>query len=194
MATSISNPQPACYHTRSNSFPSRSLPQNLKVSEHFSRLRTSESASSSSSSISLKLSALQDLHDCIYKLLQLPLTQRALAKGQGEKWVDELIDGSLSTLDVCSTAKDALLQMKECLHDLQSSIRSKRGDEIGLASEVRKYLNREKVHKNLKGVENKYTIYSLNKADETVSIDIINMLREVELIKIGCLSLHCQQI
>ncbi|CAL2262113.1 unnamed protein product [Prunus armeniaca] len=62
------------FHTRSNSFPSRPHPIVQEVDEHLCRLRSSEAAStSSSSSICYKLSGLQDLHDCVDKLLQLPL-------------------------------------------------------------------------------------------------------------------------
>ncbi|XVE67261.1 hypothetical protein DITRI_Ditri08aG0146200 [Diplodiscus trichospermus] len=60
---------------------------------HLSRLRTSEAAPTSSS-LSHKLDGLQDLHDCIDRLLQLPLTQQALAEKR--KYVDELLDGFLA--------------------------------------------------------------------------------------------------
>ncbi|XP_021807858.1 uncharacterized protein LOC110751664 [Prunus avium] len=102
------------FHTLSNSFPSRPHPIIQEVDEHLCRLRSSEAASTSSSSICHKLSALQDLHDCVDKLLLLPLTQQALAKEQNKKWTNELLDGSLRLLDVCSSAKDAILQTKEC--------------------------------------------------------------------------------
>ncbi|GMI67568.1 hypothetical protein like AT4G35200 [Hibiscus trionum] len=61
---------PSNIHTRSNSFPSRSNPLILEVNEHLSRLASSDSASTSSS-LNHKLGRLQDLHDCIEKLLQL---------------------------------------------------------------------------------------------------------------------------
>ncbi|XP_021814066.1 uncharacterized protein LOC110756890 [Prunus avium] len=102
------------FHTRSNSFPSMPHPIVQEVDEHLCRLRSSEAASTSSSSICHKLSGLQDLHDCVDKLLLLPLTQQALAKEQNKKWTNELLDGSLRLLDVCSSAKDAILQTKEC--------------------------------------------------------------------------------
>ncbi|KAM5562709.1 hypothetical protein ABKV19_017759 [Rosa sericea] len=116
----------AC-HTRSNSFPLRSHPIIQEVDEHLCRLRSSESTSTSSSTISHKLSGLQDLHDCVDRLLQLPLNQQALAQEKHQKCANELLDGSLRLLDVCSTAKDALLQTKECMQNLQSIIRRRRG-------------------------------------------------------------------
>ncbi|XP_031286825.1 uncharacterized protein LOC116145507 [Pistacia vera] len=72
------------------------------------RLKASEAASSSSS-ISHKLNGLQDLHDCINKLLLLP----SLAQEKHEKSFDELLDRSLRLLDLCSTAKDEVLGLKE---------------------------------------------------------------------------------
>ncbi|PQM36033.1 uncharacterized protein Pyn_25744 [Prunus yedoensis var. nudiflora] len=178
------------FHTRSNSFPSRPHPVLQEVDELLCRLRSSEANSASSSSISHKLSGLQDLHDCVDRLLQLPLTQQALAQVQNEKWANELLDGSLRLLDVSSSAKDAILQTKECVQDLQSIIR-RRGGETGLTSEVRKYLSSrkmvkkaiQKAMKNLKGTENRSTFSSLNKDDETFSV--VSKLREVEAITLA---------
>ncbi|KAL6270921.1 hypothetical protein ACE6H2_027832 [Prunus campanulata] len=72
-------------HTRSNSFNSRPHPIVQEVDEHLCRLRSSEATSTSSSSISHELSGLQDLHGSVDRLLQLPLTQQALAQEQNEK-------------------------------------------------------------------------------------------------------------
>ncbi|MBA0878896.1 hypothetical protein Goshw_001030 [Gossypium schwendimanii] len=56
---------------------------------------------------------------------------------------EELLDGSLMLLDVCTTAKYALLQTKEYTKELQSILRGRRGAE-GLANEFRKYLTSRK--------------------------------------------------
>ncbi|XP_062021141.1 uncharacterized protein LOC133737637 [Rosa rugosa] len=174
----------AC-HTRSNSFPSRSHPIIQEVDEHLCRLRSSESTTTSSSTISHKLSGLQDLHDCVDRLLQLPLNQQALAQEKHQKCANELLDGSLRLLDVCSTAKDALLQTKECMQNLQSIIRRRRGEESEvLSSEIKKYLTSRKmvkkvIHKaigNLKGVKNS----SLNNDQETIAI--VSKLRDIEAV------------
>ncbi|KAB2630671.1 hypothetical protein D8674_008190 [Pyrus ussuriensis x Pyrus communis] len=169
------------FHTRSNSFPSRPHPIIQEIDEHLCRLRSSEDTSTSSSSISHKLSGLQDLHDCVEKLLQLPLTQQALSQKQNEKCANELLDGSLRLLDICGTIKDALSQTKECVQNLQSIIRRRGGESGALTIEVRKYLSSmkmvkkaiQKAMKNLKGS-------SLNKDNETVAI--ISKLRDVKAI------------
>ncbi|GMN38277.1 hypothetical protein TIFTF001_007505 [Ficus carica] len=146
----------AAYHTRSNSFPSRQHPLVPEFDEQLSRLRSSEEASSSS--IACKLSGLQDLHDCVEKLLLLPLNQQALSKERNEKCVDELLDGSLRLLDVCNISKDALLQLKESTQELRLLMRRRRSGERNLSSEVKKFLNSRKAAKKAlhKAMENKY--------------------------------------
>ncbi|KAM5562698.1 hypothetical protein ABKV19_017748 [Rosa sericea] len=178
------------YHTRSNSFPSRPHPVNQEVDEYLSRLRSSETTSTSS--ISHRLSGLQDLHDCVDRLLQLPLTQQSLAQEKHQKWADELLDGSLRMLDVCSTAKDAMLQTKECIQELQSIIRRRRKDQSGVVtSEVRKYLTLRKtvkkaIHKALGNLKANRSIFSsLNNDQETISI--FSKLRDVEVVTLTVL-------
>ncbi|XWS67644.1 hypothetical protein CRYUN_Cryun04dG0023500 [Craigia yunnanensis] len=126
-------------------------------------------------------------------LLQLPLTQQALAQEQHRKWVEELLDRSLMLLDVCSIAKDALLQTKECTQELQSILRRRRGAEMGLANEVKKYLTSRKAVKkaickalkNLKQMETKFNTSSFNKDGENGSV--ISILREVEAVTVRVL-------
>ncbi|KAH9694451.1 hypothetical protein KPL71_022422 [Citrus sinensis] len=145
----------ASYHTRSNSFPTRSHPLTSDVGENLRRLRYSQAASTSlSSSIAHELNGLQDLHDSVDKMLQLPLVQQALAQGQHKKWVDDLLNGSLRILETSSIAQNALLQIKESTQGLQSVLRRRGGDEIELATEVKKCIAsrkavKQEVHKAL---------------------------------------------
>lgn len=115
------------YHARSNSLPSRSNPLVPEFDAHFSRLKSTEATSLSSSSIRHRLSCLQYLHDCVDDLLVLPHFQKALSQECGDRWIDELLNGSLRLLDVCSAAKDALSQIKESAHKVQSVMRRRRG-------------------------------------------------------------------
>ncbi|XP_041010589.1 uncharacterized protein LOC121254562 [Juglans microcarpa x Juglans regia] len=166
------------YHARSNSLPSRPHPAITQLDEHLCSLRASESGSSSSS-ICHKLSGLQDVHDSVDKLLQLPLTQQAFVQEHHQKWAEELSDESLILLDLCGIAKDALSQTKERTHDLQSIMRRKRGDEMALKNEVRKYLSSRKVirkaiQKALKGME------SMCADKKHESLALVSILREVE--------------
>ncbi|KDP24734.1 hypothetical protein JCGZ_25335 [Jatropha curcas] len=177
------------FHNRSDSLPSRPHPLIAQLDDHISRLRISDAASTSSStSIANKLTHLQDLHDCVDKLLLLPLTQQALlAHHQNRKCVDELLDGSLRLLDVCNAAKDALLQTKEYTLELESTIRRRQN---GVEIEVKKYLTSRKMAKksiqkalsNLKGLEKK-CFSSSNGSDDIGKI--ISILKEVEVITLS---------
>ncbi|CAN1770778.1 hypothetical protein LINPERHAP1_LOCUS11708 [Linum perenne] len=159
------------FHARSNSFPSRTHPTVSEFDEQLCRLRQSQAASTSSS-----LSSLQDVYDCVDKLIQLPSTQQAMIHDQ-----NELLDGSLRVLDMCNTAKDALSQLKESVAELQSAIRRRQGD---LVAETKRYLNSRKIVKKaikkaLKGIENKKSTSS--NSVEAISM-AISMLRETESI------------
>ena len=175
------------FHARSNSLPSRPHPIISEFDEHISRVRDSQATSTSfSSSIGHKLSSLQDVYDSVDKFLQLPLTQQGLAGEHNQKCTDEILDGSLRLLDVCNSAKDALLQSKEYIRELQSVIRRRQG---GHDSEIRKYIASRKVVKkkikkalkNLKGIENKCTFSS----EDPEIVTRIGMLREVESISLA---------
>ena len=171
-------------HVRSNSFPTKPHPLFQECDEQLCRLGASNATSSSS--ISRKLSGLEELHDCVEKLLQLPLTQKALMNGRPEKWVDQVVDSSLRLLDMCSASKDAVLHTKECTREIQSTIRRRRGAEASLKSEIRKYSASRKVVKkaiqkalgSLKGIESKTLFSPSNKDNETMAL--VGVLREVE--------------
>ncbi|KAI4298325.1 hypothetical protein L6164_031899 [Bauhinia variegata] len=173
--------------TRSNSLPSEPQPLILKCNEHLSRLEASNAACSSSSLLSLKVNGLHDLHDCVEKLVQLPHTQQVLVQEHQEKWVNELLDGSLRLLDICTAAKDALLHTKECARELQSIIRRKRGGEVEITAEARKYLTSRKVMRkaitkalgNLKGAANKSKFSPSKKGHQTKASFVL--LKDVEV-------------
>ncbi|XP_028752871.1 uncharacterized protein LOC114712493 [Neltuma alba] len=178
----------AISHIRSNSFPSAPHPFVSQFEEHLNRLKSSDSASSSSS-LSHKLSGLQDLQDSSDKFLQLSTTQEVLARDLSQKWVDELLDGSLRLLDICCTAKDCLVQSKESVREVQSVVR-RRGAEAAFTTAVGNYLaSRKNVKKairnalgNLKGIRNQFTVSSEAKENEMLS-----MLKEAEAITVSTL-------
>ncbi|OVA10894.1 Protein of unknown function DUF241 [Macleaya cordata] len=116
------------FHARSISLPTRSHPLTLAVEEQLCRLRPSELASSSS--ICHNLAGLKDLYECVEDFLQLESTQQA-------KSVEGVLDGSLVLFDVCGIVRDVLSQMKQCVQDLQSSIR-RRSNDIGAYMTSRK--------------------------------------------------------
>ncbi|WVZ01775.1 hypothetical protein V8G54_022581 [Vigna mungo] len=124
---------------------------------------------------------MQDLHDCIDKLLQLPLEQQALVRQCDGKWVDDLLEGSLMLLDICTTAKDCLLKSKQSLSDLKSFIRRKKGSENGFAVECVTYLvMRKKMKKQIQK-----TLKSLKHKNNTSSM--VSFLDEAETITLSSL-------
>ncbi|KAI3919694.1 hypothetical protein MKW92_036567 [Papaver armeniacum] len=135
------------YDSRSISFPTRSNALTLTVEEQLCRLRSSELATSSTTSISQSLTGLKDLYESVDDFLHLQPIQQ-------ENCLDPVLDGFLLLLDACGSTRDVLSQMKRCVQDLQSSIRRKRCEELGLKK--MQYKNSEKVA-------------------------IVNMLREVEV-------------
>ncbi|KAF5200379.1 Eukaryotic translation initiation factor 3 subunit a protein, partial [Thalictrum thalictroides] len=181
------------YHARSISLPSRPHPLTVKVEEQLNRLRSSEG--SSTSSIEHSSAGLKDLHDCVDDLVQLPLTQQVLAREKSDKCVNEVFDGSLRMLEVCSITRDVLLQTKECVQDLQSALRRKRGEELGIDNEVaslymtsRKQVNRtiQRCFVDLKKTESKRVFSALFEKDHNV-VAIVGMLREVESMSLSLL-------
>ncbi|XP_052193859.1 uncharacterized protein LOC127802193 [Diospyros lotus] len=162
-------------HARSVSLPSRSHPLIPQVDEHLCRIKASEAASSS---IEERLSILQDMYSCLDDLLLLPNTQEALAKRCHEKWVEEVLDGYLSLLDVCATAKDVSSQSKQGVQDLLSIIRRRRDpNELGVYLTSRKKVKKliQKSLMGLKNIKRRHTILASDKGNE-----ICTMLNDVE--------------
>ncbi|XP_074361352.1 uncharacterized protein LOC141701617 [Apium graveolens] len=164
------------YHSRSISLPSRSHPFTASVDEHLCRLRTPEETSSSSISIKCnKLSALKDLYECVESLLQLPSTQQDHCSCS-----EDILGGSIRLLDLCSTSKDAISQMRASVQDLESSLRRKETDVSGKA---RSYLiSTRKAYKTVSKCFSSSNKLKINKNSETAAI--VSLLREVEDVSI----------
>ncbi|KAK2435382.1 hypothetical protein QL285_020446 [Trifolium repens] len=168
-------------HLRSNSLPSAPHPLVSQFEDNLQRLKSSEGASSvSSSSICNKLNSMQDLHDCIDNLLQLPIEQQTLAQECNEKSVDDLLERSLRILDICSTAKDFLSLSKENMHELQSVIR-RRGIKTGLTLEGLKYFA---LRKNMKKQIKKTLVNLKSMKNEMIvsSSPMLGFLKEAEAV------------
>ncbi|KAL5983503.1 hypothetical protein ACLOJK_017589 [Asimina triloba] len=63
-----------------------------------------------------------------------------MAIHHGKKWADDALDGSLRLLDMCSTTRDILLQMKEHMPSLRSALR-RRGDSSIIRSSINAYIS-----------------------------------------------------
>lgn len=108
---------------------------------------------------------------------------------------------TIRLLDVCGTTRDVFSQMKECVQELESSLRRKRcGESSCLENEVRAYMiSRKRLNKvisrNLKRTEKKSTsIPSVDKDSNLFAV--VSMIKEVEEISLlvfeSLLSLICR--
>ncbi|MCL7050044.1 hypothetical protein MKW94_022382 [Papaver nudicaule] len=184
------------FHARSISFPSRSNnPLTLPVEEQLFKLKSSSSLSDEAtstfsplSSMCRNLSGLKDLFDCVDQdLLQSTTTHRVLS----HKCVNGVLDGTLALLDTCSNAQEVLVQMKECVQDLQLSLRRRRTRDYGhlIETDVEKYTNSKKkvikainkCLKDLKRMENRRSFSVLTEKDPN-TVAIISVFREVQFI------------
>ncbi|GAB4838608.1 hypothetical protein Ancab_028153 [Ancistrocladus abbreviatus] len=170
------------YHTRSISLPSRPHPLVPEFEEQLRRLRPSEATSTSSKSISHKLNGLNDLYNCVEELLKLHLHQQILSQGRQAKWVDDLLDGSLRLLDVCSTVRDVLSLTRESVRHIQSVLRRSCSRELRIPSEVVEYANTRKKVKHMikKCLKDIKSMHSENDG----SIATVAVLRDVEAVTV----------
>lgn len=172
---------------RSISLPSRSHPLTLSIEEQLEKLKASKS-----SSICHKLGGLKDLFECVDDFLHLQLTRQTLSHEWQSESVEQVLDGSLSLLDMCDITRVVLSQIKECVQELELSLRRRRGTDSSLTSEVDAYLaSRKKLNKvmskclNLKRKEKNRSMASFDKNFNLMSV--IVMLRGVEEISVAVL-------
>ncbi|KAK7367229.1 hypothetical protein VNO80_09238 [Phaseolus coccineus] len=174
------------FHVRSNSFPSGSHPNISRVEEELSKLKTWEATSTSTSkSIGTGLSFLSDLYISLEDLLNMASTQKLISHHQGEKCMEELMDGSVRILDICDITRDTMLQIKKNVQVLHSAIRRRKGDssieriiaEYNLFSKKMKK-NAKKLITSLKQMERKFGVSPLLDQDQQL-VSLIRMLREV---------------
>uniref|UniRef100_A0A6N2LCT5 Uncharacterized protein n=1 Tax=Salix viminalis TaxID=40686 RepID=A0A6N2LCT5_SALVM len=164
----------AACHVRSISLPSRSHPLNASVEDQLDRLRSSLTTSTSAYH---KLSGLKALYECVEDFLQLPSTQQTLSSEQQKERGKEVLNGSLLLLDMCSTTRDVFSSMKECLQELESSLRRRKGGESGFSSEVESYMmSRKKIEKTIRRC-----FKNLKSTEKNIAsaVDAVSMLREV---------------
>ncbi|XP_055959824.1 uncharacterized protein LOC126657802 isoform X2 [Mercurialis annua] len=160
----------ASFHIRSISLPSRSHPLIATLEEQLCKLNTSQS----SLSVGQKLSGLKELYECVDDLLQLTLSHE-----KQNQSVEDALNGSLSLLDICNNTRDFFSQMRECLRELELSLRrTKNGVEAYMAS--RKTLNKLicKYLRNLKKQDK-------SSKSNSESADIAVLLKSVEEISIS---------
>lgn len=113
---------------RSISLPPRSHPSTAQVEEELGKLRSWESTGdfSSSGSIGIGLSGLEKLYIHLDYLLSMSSTQQVLS--HQDHHINELLDMSVTILDVCRMTGDLVSQIKEHVRELESALRRRKGD------------------------------------------------------------------
>ncbi|KAL3722799.1 hypothetical protein ACJRO7_035066 [Eucalyptus globulus] len=166
------------FHARSVSLPSKPNPLISQAEDYLRRIRSSEAATTSSfSSVSVMIHGLADFYDSVDDLLLLPHTQQAFVQ-EGR---NEVLERSLSLLDICSTGKDVVAQTKETVQKLQLTLRRRWGDELALRNEVGAYLaSRKKAKKTIQNCLKNLKIKSTISSSDQSGATIVSMLREAE--------------
>jgi len=176
----------ASCHVRSISLPSESHPLTQSVKVRLGRLRSSQETSSLNCQGLSGL--LKSLYESVDDFIQLPLTYQAISNVQHQGSVDEVLDRSLRLLEVCGATKDIFSQMKECLKDLESSIRRKRG-ESSLAGDIEAFMISRKKLKKVISKSKSFRSLKTKEKDISVAQDkdttLVTLTREVEEISVA---------
>ena len=147
---------------RSISLPSSSHPSTSGVEEALAKVKTVNTTKSSFELISTGLAGLEELYDCTDEFLKMCSTQRAMSS-VGSDFMEEMLDGSLRLMDICSVSRDLMVETQEHVRDLQSCVRRKKvaggGDQLDVA--VSGYV---KFRKNMRK-ETKKLLVSLKSID-----------------------------
>ncbi|KAI3499901.1 hypothetical protein L1887_35715 [Cichorium endivia] len=139
---------------RSITLPCRSHPSTYRIEQVLNKVKTWETTSSlsnpSAETICSGVSQLMKLYECLDDLVKTCLSQNpTISRNQNMKWTDELLDESVSFLDILSNTADVLLQTRHQLRDLGCDIRRKGGP--SMESIISSYIVfRKKLRKDLK--------------------------------------------
>ncbi|KAK7309396.1 hypothetical protein RJT34_06087 [Clitoria ternatea] len=174
------------FHVRSYSLPSGSHPSTIRVEEELNKLKTWEATSTfTSQSIGTGLCLLENLYICLEDLLKVATTQKVISHHQGEKCIEELLDGSVRLLDICGNTRDTMLQIKENVEALHSALRRRKGDSSIERSIVEYNSFSKKMKKNakklitsLKHMESKFGVSPILNQDQDFAL-VARILREV---------------
>ncbi|KAJ0098128.1 hypothetical protein Patl1_29217 [Pistacia atlantica] len=130
---------------RSISLPSRIHPTSVKLESTLNHLKAWQISSTTAPADTIQngLVGLAELFNCIEEFIHSPQTQQALLRHQDGKLVEEALDGSVTLLDTCGTARDILLTMKEHVQTLQSALR-RRGGDSSIESHIAAYISFKK--------------------------------------------------
>lgn len=186
MASTFSSTENNIHHFRSMSLPALAHPSTIQAEEEISEFRKWEASTSSvptADTICGALVRLQGLYECVDTLLSLPLTQQALTHSQYTKLVNELLDKSISLMDICESTRDLVSQVKENARDVQSAVRRKKGD-VSIATSFMKNLKKDtkKAISSLKTIDEKIGGMPPIDLDHHV-LSVIKVVRDIGVVR-----------
>ncbi|XP_076906868.1 uncharacterized protein LOC143563141 [Bidens hawaiensis] len=159
MASTSSPAAEDTHRIRTTSLPTRLHPVIVQAQEEIKKFRTWEASVSSvpsADTICSALTKLQVLYECVDSVLSLPMTQQALTHNQCTELVNELLDKSISLMDICGSTRDLVSQVKENAGVVQSAMRRRKG-EVSLTTSFIKNLKKDakKAMTSLKQIDEK---------------------------------------
>lgn len=187
-------------HIRSISLPSRSHPSTSGIDEALNKVKTINTTKSSSESILTGLAGLEELYDCTDEFLKMCSTQRVLSS-VGSDFMEEMLDGSLRLMDICSVSRDLMVETREHARYLQSCVRRKKvagggrggGDQLDVAVsgyvKFRKNTRKEtkKLLVSLKSIDGGSSSYDHDDEHLVAVIDVMRRVVSVSVVLLNSL-------
>ncbi|VVB02793.1 unnamed protein product [Arabis nemorensis] len=130
------------------------------------------------------LAGLEELYDCTEEFLKMGSTQRVMSSN-GSEFMEEMLDGSLRLMHVCSVSKDLMVETHEHVRGVQSYVRRKRGGDqldvavlgyVGFRKNMRK--EAKKLLASLKKIDGGSNLYDNDHKDEHLVV-VIEVMRRV---------------
>ncbi|KAF8101096.1 hypothetical protein N665_0210s0031 [Sinapis alba] len=177
--------------TKQLSLPSRSHPSTSGIEEAINKVKTINTTKSSSESILTGLAGLEELYDLKDEFLKMCSTQRVMSS-VGSYFMEEMLDGSLRLMDICSVSRDFVVETLEHVRDLQSCVRRKKvagggGDQLEVAVsgyvKFRKSMRKEtkKLLGSLKSIDGGSSFYD---HDDEQLVAVIDAMRQVVYVSV----------
>lgn len=164
-----------------------------KLKEAINNLKALEVSTTSSPEVMYNgLLGLEELYKCVNVLLNLPQTLQAFSQYRLGKMVEDLLDKSVRLLDLCGTTRELVLQYKENVRDLQSSLKRRKKDSTTESSMMKFTSFSKKIKKEakrlvvvLKQMDQETERSFVPKDADQDMIDMIKTLKEANAMRIS---------
>lgn len=164
-----------------------------KLKEAINNLKALEVSTTSSAEVMYNgLLGLEELYKCVNVLLNLPQTLQAFSQYRLGKMVEDLLDKSVRLLDLCGTTRELVLQYKENVRDLQSSLKRRKKDSTTESSMIKFNSFSKKIKKEakrlvvvLKQMDQETERSFVPKDADQDMIDMIKTLKEANAMRIS---------